>query len=305
MVQTRIVEPVRRGNALWFWTGLAALVLNRIRRAFRPYDRPRDFSPSDVGRAVEYDLSVFGNWMQYLGEYLGAPTGVEGKAVLELGPGADLGAGLIALARGAERYVGVDAHDLARSAPMSFYDELLGRLAGEGRPGVDALRPEVIKALEQRGERLRYVCRSDFDLAAADVGRADLIVSQAAFEHFDDPDRTIAQLGEVAAAGAVLLALVDLQTHSRFLRDRDPLNIYRYPDWLYRLLRFSGSPNRFRREQYVASLERAGWTNIRVMPLLSLGGEYVPHARPHLARRFRDPAGRIQDLCVVICATKG
>lgn len=305
MVQTKVIETGRRSNALWFCAGLAVLMLNRLRHAFRPYDKPRDFSPSDLGRAVEYDLSVFDNWMRYLGEYLGAPADVAGKAVLELGPGADLGTGLIALARGAERYVGIDAYDLAKSTPMPFYDELLARLDGEGCPDVDALRPEVIKALEQRGERLRYVCRADFDLAAAGCDRADLIVSQAAFEHFDDPDRTIAQLGDLAAAGAVLLALIDLQTHSRFLRDRDPLNIYRYPDWLYRLLRFSGSPNRFRPEQYVASLERAGWTNIRVMPLLSLRGPYVPHVRSHLARRFRGPGGRMKDLCVVICATKG
>ena len=33
-----------------------------------------------------------------------------------------------------------------------------------------------------------------------------------------------------------------LKTHSRWIRNRDPNNIYRYPDWLYRLFQFRGSP---------------------------------------------------------------
>lgn len=303
MVDTQIIEPGRPFNAFWHCAGLGALILNKVRRTLHPYATPRPFGPKHIERAVEYDLSVFTHWMEYLREYGGNEEGIQGKTVLELGPGPDLGVGLFALARGARRYVAVDAHNLLGRTPPAFYDALLKRI-GPQAAGEGSLREELEEALDGRGERLRYVCRDDFDVAAAGCDGVDLFLSQAAFEHLDDPDRTVGQLGSVAAPGAVFCALIDLATHTRWLRSGDPLNIYRFGDGVYNALRFRGSPNRVRPGEYCRSLRRHGWKDIRVMVLSRAGSRYFQTVLPHLASGFRDPAAEVDVLSAVLCARK-
>ena len=87
----------------------------------------------------------------------------------------------------------------------------------------------------------------------------DIVFSQAAFEHFDDVQRTIQELSAGCSSNAVAIISVDLQTHSRWIRDKDPNNIYRYPDWLYNKFYFKGTPNRVRPYEYKELFEKYGW----------------------------------------------
>lgn len=93
-------------------------------------------------------------------------------------------------------------------------------------------------------------------------GHHDIVVSNAAFEHFDDVERTVSPLQQVVRPGGVALIGVDLQTHSRWIRERDPNNIYRYPESLYRLFSFPGQPNRLRPQAYRTLFERHGWQDV-------------------------------------------
>jgi hypothetical protein len=45
----------------------------------------------------------------------------------------------------------------------------------------------------------------------------------------------------------------------RWIRDRDPLNLLRYPDWMYRMMSFPGIPNRLRATDYVSAATAAGF----------------------------------------------
>jgi SAM-dependent methyltransferase len=221
-------------------------------------------------------------------------------------------------------------HDLALGAPGAFYEALFARIgAGAARAGrgesaaraaelVDAagsatdagaaadeiarLRAELAATLGGAPARLRYLVRGDFDLEAA-FGRDafDLVVSQAAFEHFEDVDATFAALARVCRPGALLVAEIDLKTHSRWIRDRDPNNIYRYPDWLYRAFRFRGSPNRLRPRDYAAALARHGWTDIAITPLERLAERHDPRS---VAPRFRSPAREMELLSIMLCAKR-
>lgn len=307
MQEPAILSPGRPAHRLWSVLGLAALAANKARHALRPYRRARPFRPRDVEAAADYDTRVWANWMTYLRDYLGHPVDLAGKTILELGPGPDLGAAALALAAGAARYIGFDRFPLARLTPPALHERLLEAVLT--RAGVEPARAEGLRrcvqdALAGRVGPVRYVCREGFDPAAADLPPADLIVSQAALEHFDDPAKTIAQLARVAAPGAVLVAVVDLQTHTRFLRERDPLNIYRYPDRQYRRLSFPGSPNRARPRDYERSLSEAGWTDVQVRPLLVLPGEYVRAIVPYLAPAFRGDEAQMGLLTVVLCAAR-
>lgn len=276
--------------------GAMVLFLNKIRYGLRGYREPRPFASADVERAVAYADKVVSQWERALHDYSGETF--DGKVVLELGPGADLGAALFLLDRGAKQYLTIDANRLVDQTPTVFYDTLLARLVHG-----DALKPELAKTLAGEGERIRYIVDPSFDLSRLGRESVDVVVSQAAFEHFDDVERTIAQLTDVVKSGGALVAEIDVMTHTGALRSRDPLNIYRFPRWLYRLARFNGIPNRVRPQDYRRFLEQHGWTNVNIIPLQTLPQAQLDRVRPGLAREFRDDAG-MGVLTFLLMATK-
>ncbi len=307
MQEPVIFSAAEPAHGLWWVLGLVALALNKARYTLGSYRRPRPFRPGDAEAAAEYDTRVWANWLVYLRDYRAGPYDLAGKCILELGPGPDLGLAALALAAGAGRYVAFDRFPLARSRPWATHERVLERVlarAGVGAGEAGRVTGIVQDALVGRVGPLTYHYREDFDLTRAGLPPADLIVSQAALEHFDDPQATIAQLSPLAAPGAVFLAVVDLQTHTPLLRRRDPLNIYRYPPRLYRLLSFPGAPNRVRPHDYDRWLGEGGWTDIQVRPLLVLQDSYVQAMLPHLAEPFRSREAQMEWLTVLLCATR-
>ena len=300
-----IVETAPIRNRLHHWIGAGVLLANKLRYSVRPYCRARDFSADDVSRAADYDFGVVEGWLEDLAAYDG--SGVNDKVVLELGPGPDLGTGVILLAGGARRYVAMDVNGLAARAPASLYDELLRRIAARGDVAIDVkeIAVEVERAVAGQDGRLDYRCRKDFNISTIGSGSVDIIFSQAAFEHFDDIRTVAAQSAQVARAGAVMIARIDLRTHTRWLRPRDPLNIYRYSPRMYRRLTFRGSPNRLRPRDYVAAFADGGWSDIRVQAISVLSDDYIARVQPTLAQAFRDGESQMAALSIVLCARRG
>lgn len=249
----------------YFLVGLGFLALSKAKHALRGYTTPKPFS--DPEASVRYALSHANGYIDAISR---AGVVVEGKRILELGPGSDLGIGLCLLHAGAIQYVAVDRYPLARDTPPRFYERLAS--ASGVSPG----------PLSDRS-RLRYEVRTDFDLRG--LGEFDVILSNAAFEHFDDVDGVIQRLAELAAPDALLFSEIDLQTHTRWIRDRDPNNIYRYPERLYRVFYFPGQPNRVRPDQYRRALERAGWRDIEMTP----ENRFDPRGRSVHGRFRADP----------------
>ena len=283
-------------SPLLFLVGLIVLALNKIRYGLRGYKEPRPFSPTDFEQASLYDRHVVNGWIKALHDYTGQK--LEGKVVLELGPGADLGPALLLLEAGAKQYFTVDANRLIDKTPLAFYESLLASCARSKE-----LLDEVRNTLAKRNGRIQYVVDPSFNLSALQDRGIDLVVSQAAFEHFSDVEKTIEQLSTVVHSGCTLVAEIDLMTHTGILRQRDPLNIYRFSPWLYRLARFSGIPNRVRPESYKASLQKNGWYNVRVVPLQTLSQQQVNELRPGLAPSFKDDPD-LHILSFLLLATK-
>ncbi len=286
--RTRDIPGVN--NLAFHCVGGAALILRRLLRMVRPYRRPRDFPASDVARSVDYDFSVVDGWSGLLAEYKQGAFDFSGRTILELGPGPDLGTGLIMLSRGASRYHALDVNPLLNLTGSGFYEALLERLSDDPhrRVEVEDLRAELSAVLSGEGNRLRYKCSRDGEVSGLRGQGVDLVLSQATLEHISDFRRLAGQLAEVVSPGGIMLGVVDLQTHVRFLRSRDPLNIYRYRDWFYRLVRFPGASNRLRGGDYERILRETGWSDIRVVPLETVGREYLGAVAPHLAGRFHD-----------------
>lgn len=307
MPEIKIHKTPRPYNLFYYGMGLLALVLNKIRHSLRGYRTPRTFPISEIQRAAEYDLSIVNHWLRALEEYADSKSSVMDKTVLELGPGADLGIGLILLAKGVKKYNAIDVNNLVVSVPDALYEALFNRLRTSGKindADIGNLRAQLELTRAGNNDKLNYLCRNDFDISVFGNGQIDLVFSQAAFEHFDDIDTTFTQLSKVVRSGAMLIAEVDLNTHTRWLRDVDPLNIYRFGDFLYDLFRFRGSPNRLRPLEYKKILEKNGWSNIKIWPLTRVDDDYLVKVRNTLAPRFRDETNQIEYLSVMVCARK-
>jgi len=300
------ISPPLDNNFFCWLAGAAILPANKIKHTLQGYKSPRTFPVSEIKRSVTYDFSVVALWKFFLEKYCGDKYSLANKKILELGPGADLGVGLILLALGAKKYNSLDINNLIATVPDSLYEELFKVI--NSQPDISCDTNELASQLEltkrNENDRLNYICDPTFNTNKfADAG-IDLVLSNAAFEHFDDIPGTFEQLTNIVQPGGILLAEIDLSTHTRWIRDKDPLNIYRYSGLFYQLNKFSGSPNRLRPHQYAETLDKLGWKNIEIIPYRTLNSKYVEHVLPHLSRQLRGQNSNMNELSVILCATR-
>lgn len=298
-----IIGPQKVSNLFHHLAGIGFLALIKAKSALYGYRTPRTFGVEDFKRAVDYDANVVERWLDRLKSYTGR-NDISGKTVLELGPGADLGAGLLLLSKGAGKYNSLDVNNLVESVPDGLYEELFARLEKTGHKNTGELKKQLDLTRAKKNDRLNYIVTRDFDVTVFGKGAVDVVFSQAAFEHFSDMERTVAQLSGVVKKGAALVAEIDLKTHTRWIRDADPLNIYRYGDLIYNLFSCPGSPNRLRPADYRRMFEKNGWTRVTTTPVIKLDEGYVSKVAPSLSKRFRGAESEMGHLSVILCATK-
>jgi SAM-dependent methyltransferase len=289
-------------NAFMYAAGIGFLGLAKAKNVLRGYTSPKTFQLSDTERCIAYDLKVVEEWLAQLKTYAGRDGLLRDKNVLELGPGSDLGVGLYLLAKGAAGYNACDVNDLMQQVPSSFYDRLIARIGAiEGTADTELLQSQLALARTGSNSRLRLAVRPDFDLVA-EFGPAsiDLVFSQAAFEHFDDVAKTVEQLSIVCKPGALIVAEIDLKTHSRWIRDKDPNNIYRYSNAVYNSFWFRGIPNRVRPYRYQAVFEAHGWVDVAIVPLETTSSRHKFAAD----LQFQDARNQLELLSVMFCARK-
>ncbi|MEM6631492.1 MAG: methyltransferase domain-containing protein [Bacteroidota bacterium] len=302
----KVRQVDRIQNTYHYFAGSAILWLNKLRHEIQGYKSPRGFDISQTERGIDYDLRVANRYLEYLRRYKGDTLPLSTLNVLELGPGADLGLGLYLLMKGVNSYHSLDVHNLVSRVPQEFYDRLFLRFESlEASPElIHELREQLSLTEEGKNDRLDYLCRKDFDISVFKNDEINCVVSNAAFEHFDSPQKTIAQVSEIVESGAIFYALIDLKTHTRWIRDVDPLNIYRYRDWYYNMLKFRGSPNRARFADYRNALAQNGWKNIEVIPIEVLDKTYVDSVQHRLAPKFRNSKYDMSHLSIIVLAEK-
>ncbi len=272
----------------YWWLGLGILFANKIRYRITGYHRPREFSIDDTNRAVKYDHEIVEGWEKTLAEKGFGSDPFAGKRILELGPGADLGVGLILVAKGADSYTAYDKNPLADRAPKELHNAVIDSI---NNAGARARAAEALSAYElKQPTALNFKQDDSFSLKWVPDESVDLVVSNAAFEHFERVPEILTQVARALAPGGAFVAKVDLQTHTRVLRDRDPLNVYRYPRLLYRLAKFSGIPNRVRPAVYEKTLKDLGLTLVEIIPDGVMDEQQLRRDKPYMRRRFRkDP----------------
>lgn len=283
----KILKPKDVRNSLYYLIGVVILVLNCLRHRLLGYRNPRPSSFAQVEKSIGYDLKIVKRWKEYLSGYLKEENPFKDKVILELGVGPDLGTGLILLAEGAKKYIALDVNNLAGSVPVEFYKKLFDILQSDKGSDIEYLKDQLERF--QRGEdsQLSYIVDKDFRITKI-MNEVDMVITQVAFEHFDDVGQTIKEISDTIKKGGILYSHVDMKTHSRWIQDRDPLNIYRYGDVFWNIFKFKGSPNRVRMPQYKKYLEMNNWSDTVMEPRTVLEKEYVNKVINTLSKKFRD-----------------
>ena len=281
------IMKVKPRNPLFLFTlGICLLSVNKLRRAIIGYASPRTFSPKEIERSATYCVDVVKKWEKTLINYHGNPRPFIGQNVLELGPGPDLGTGIVLLALGAKSYTAVDKNRLIRRMPPEFYDKLLNCL--KEFPGYS--RAKLIAENLRKGhfgDDFQYIQDPTFALQMLCEKKFNVIVSQAVLEHIVDIRGVFEVLYNRLMPGAVMAHLVDLGTHTGLIRELDPLNFLRYSDKVWSLLKFSGSPNRLRMSEYKEILNPIGFANVETRPSKVMDEKYMGKVISHFAEKFR------------------
>ncbi len=212
---------------------------------------------------------------------------LQGRRVLEYGPGDILGVALLLYARGAAAVHCVDRFPLERMSAKNVRvcERLLERLDG-------AVRQRAEAAFQRRGqpesgfrpECVRYTVTPDG--LAGQTAVYDLVISRAVLEHVNSLERTLADAAQALAPGGIAIHNVDLKSHN--LDRCEPFDFLTWPEWAYRLMySHKGFPNRWRVDAY-RRIVAAGPLQLQALaPTGQLPAEAIERIQPRLAACFR------------------
>ena len=262
--------------------------------------------------SLSYIEEQFADYLRYSGL---TPEQLEGKQILELGFGDNVGVALKFSAAGAARVVCVDKFYSSRDAQREreIYQALRERLS-------EAERERFDKAVDLRDgikfdeARLRVVNGLDLEQAATvltkDSLSFDIVISRAVIEEIFEPKNFFQAADRVLARGGLSLHKIDLSDYGIFADGgMHPLTFLTIPDWIYdRMATDSGIPNRKLIGYYKQQMKELGYSARFLITGIAGRGSVEPHKeqvelgpdygkdtiaiieqiRPRLCRQYRD-----------------
>jgi SAM-dependent methyltransferase len=218
---------------------------------------------------------------------------MDGKRVLEIGPGDHLTVGIALLAAGADTYTSIDRFvgDYSRIEGKEWY---AGIKAVWPRFSSTRAWPSWLDAAdfpEAYHDRVRTL---DLPVEAArGIGRFDVVCSFQVGEHVTDINAFAQATAEMLEPGGVGVHRIDFGPHGAWRKFDDPLTFLHVPESFWRLMSGNrGLMNRYRVHEHVAAMERAGLDvqivsartlEISARQLASLPAEYRQMPRESLS----------------------
>jgi len=229
--------------------------------------------------SVAYVKGVFSDYLQYAGV---REEDLQGKRVLEIGCGDNLGVALLFIAKGSQSVMCLDRFEPIRDERRN---SLIYRRLMEGLSPAE--RARVHEATESEGDadvrfrRQRIDCRYNTPIERAQElfreGSFDLVVSRAVLEHVYDLDAAWDAMVSLLAEDGEMWHKVDLRSHGMFSQFH-PLYFLTLQDWLWNLVS-SPDPtlNRQRMSAYVRLAKRTFSTHKVFVTHTLDNGELLPH----------------------------
>ncbi|SRR6266496_278312 len=290
----------------------------RLRRKFRTGRIETQHGSTHKGKttaeSLDYINAQFADYLKYaeLNEQQ-----LEGRRVLELGSGDNVGLALRFLASGAARVVCLDKFYSQRNSDqqLAIYRALREILPADHRHRFDeAINIESELAINP--ERLRCIYGVNLEDAAAslraDEGAFDLVISRAVIEEIYLPDGVFEATDKLLAPGGLILHKIDLSDYGIFSgAGMHPLTFLTIPESIYRLMASdSGIPNRKLIGYYRNKLKELGYESKILVTGLLGQGTLDPHKEtPRLNEDYTDATlalvdqirpklnGRYEDMC--------
>jgi SAM-dependent methyltransferase len=195
-----------------------------------------------LGKSLEASVArIFAQFDDYASYGGLAPDWFEGRRVLEVGHGDNVGVALLFLAAGADSAVCLDRFYCPRDEAQQrrIYLELRARLNGdeERRRFDDCI--DLSEGLKANPARLRELCGAGVEDAKEllDGGPFDLAVSNAVVQEIYDPAPTFEALDRVLKPGGLSVHKIDLGDYGMFTgAGMNPLTFLTISEPVYRLM---------------------------------------------------------------------
>jgi SAM-dependent methyltransferase len=278
------MKPIKLGKSLVKNIALGnSLIASAYwrRRARQSHDPEKD--------EASYPLTVFHRHVTALEPLRGNLMGAD---LLEIGPGSNVGVGLLALLAGANSFTCLDVVPCAADTDDNdLYPALVKTAAAY--PNTYLVAPALLERARHEPEelarellgRLTYCAPMDIARNTLPDASLDVICSHTCFEHFADPAGAIAQIARLLRPGGVTSHQIDLRDHCDFNR---PLDFLAHSDTIWRLTTShlpNAVRNRWRASEYRAGFEQQG---LEVVYLEVLHKTTVTQEmRRRFSRRFR------------------
>jgi len=243
----------------------AHLVVNRwswMRHALGRVDSPNGSSHKNLSleKSLAYIDRVFSDYLRFSGL---TPRALEGKRVLEVGPGDNLAVALRFLSAGAAEVVCIDRFFSWRDPEKErrIYLAVRDALTASEKILFDNA-VDLTAGIQFNTEKLRYIYGRGIEEACRTMAPAclDLIVSCAVLEEITNPDAMFSALDGLLKPGGMHIHKIDLRDYGMLSRfGYHPLEFCTIPDGLYRYASKFSPPNRLRIDYYRGKMEELGY----------------------------------------------
>lgn len=233
-----------------------------------------------VEERLTYIDQVFADYLTYSGLIADS---LQGKRVLEIGPGDNYGVALKFLIAGAGKVVCLDKFFSKRDSKQEHkiyqllqarVDERERRIIAEAIALHDGIQTNPCKLHCIHGTGIEEIA------TVFDPGSFDVIVSRAVLEEVYDLDAAFSAIDKALAPGGVMIHKIDLRDYGMFSRyGHHPLTFLTIPRPIYLLMtRYSPLPNRRRVSYYRRKMLALGYeVQILVTRIVGAQSEIIPH----------------------------
>lgn len=247
----------------------------------------------DASEIADYFIRCFQDYQdQFSLNALDLKAYLQGKSILEYGPGDILGVALVFYAYGAEKIRCIDRFPLSKLSDknIAVYQQILTALPETQRDRAAKAFNEIGNPASGFNPDVVVYQVANNGLSGSNSEKYDLIISRAVLEHVNNLEETMKDIKAHLQIDGVSLHQVDLKSHGL---DRDtPFDFLTWPTGLYHLMySHKGFPNRWRVNKYQALAESAGLAVKKLTPTERLDPDKLVRVLPSIVKEFRGASG--------------